>query len=200
LPIKTLETVGTGAYAAVEKVDICGRLYARKSILLPRYNRKRARETLQNEVAIIRKLEHPHIVRVLCTYEESSRFAIVLEPLATCDLEVYLHRTSKPECAERKSITEKWLECLSGTLSFIHAKGVRHKDIKTRNILVKDGDVLFADFGSSHMFHDEDNSITEGPAYGHTLMYCSPEVVEWQKRGRAADVFSLGCVFTELLT
>ena len=31
-------------------------------------------------------------------------------------------------------------------------------------------------------------------------MYCAPEVVSWVTRGRSADVFSLGCVFTEMAT
>jgi tRNA A-37 threonylcarbamoyl transferase component Bud32/tetratricopeptide (TPR) repeat protein len=195
LPIKVLENVGTGAYAIVESVDISGRLYARKSIALPRYNQTRVRKTIQNEISVIRSLAHPHIVQVHFTYEEKSRFAIVLQPLADYDLEAYLEQNSPDE-----DQTGRWLRCLANTLAFIHSKGIRHKDIKTRNILIKDDEVIFADFGSSHAFLDEGHSTTEGPAFGHTVMYCAPEVISAEKRSRSADIFSLGCVFTELAT
>jgi serine/threonine protein kinase len=202
LPIKAIENVGTGAYAVVESIEISGRPYARKSIALPRYNQNRIRKIIQNEISVIRALDHPHIVRVFCTYEEKTRFAIILEPLANCDLEAYLEQTPTPSTpsSEDASLVWKWLRCLSNALDFIHSKEIRHKDIKTRNILIKDNDIVFADFGSSHAFLDEGNSVTEGPAFGHTITYCAPEVVGWQKRGRAADIFSLGCVFTEMAT
>ncbi|KAF2654577.1 kinase-like protein, partial [Lophiostoma macrostomum CBS 122681] len=198
-PIKIMETVGTGAYAVVESVGIGDRVYARKSIALPRYNQKRVRETIQNEISVIRSLDHPHIVRIYFTYEEKSRFAIVLQPLADCDLEAFLEQPTHSSL-DKTVLCLKWLQCLANTLAFIHSEGIRHKDIKTRNILVKDTDIIFADFGSSHAFLDEGTSVTEGPAFGHTVMYCAPEVVSWERRSRSADVFSLGCVFTELLT
>jgi serine/threonine protein kinase/predicted negative regulator of RcsB-dependent stress response len=198
-PIRVMETVGTGAYAIVESVEIANRVYARKSIAIPRYNQKRVRETIQNEISVIRSLDNPHIVQVYFTYEEKSRFAIVLQPLADCDLEAFLEQPTD-STLDKTTLFQKWLCCLANTLAFIHSKGIRHKDIKTRNILVKDNDIIFADFGSSHAFLDEGTSVTEGPAFGHTLMYCAPEVVSWEKRSRSADVFSLGCVFTELLT
>ena len=204
LPLKILENVGTGAYATVESVEIGTRLYARKSIALPRYSQNRIRQTIQNEISVIRALSNPHIVKVYCTYEEKSRFSIILQPLADCDLEAYLEQytyTGDPDSdVNHQNLLWKWLQCLANTLAFIHSKGIRHKDIKTRNVLVKDSEVIFADFGSSHAFLDEGTSVTEGPAFGHTLMYCAPEVVSWANRGRSADLFSLGCVFTEMAT
>jgi serine/threonine protein kinase len=204
LPLRILEYVGTGAYATVESVEIGTRLYARKSIALPRYSQNRIRQTIQNEISVIRALRNPHIVQVYCTYEEKSRFSIILQPLADCDLEAYLEQhtyTGNPDSdVSHQKLLWKWLQCLAHTLAFIHSKGIRHKDIKTRNVLVKDSEVIFADFGSSHAFLDEGTSVTEGPAFGHTLMYCAPEVVSWANRGRSADIFSLGCVFTEIAT
>jgi serine/threonine protein kinase len=206
LPFIVLENVGTGAYATVESVKIgTGKeLYARKSIGLPRYSQNRIRQTIENEISVLRALSNPHIVKVYCTYEEKQRFAIVLQPLADCDLEAYLEQHTYTGNVDsdvsHQGLLWKWMQCLASTLAFIHSKGIRHKDIKTRNVLVKGSEVIFADFGSSHAFLDDGNSITEGPAFGHTLMYCAPEVVSWANRGRSADVFSLGCVFTEMAT
>ncbi|KAF1841652.1 kinase-like protein, partial [Cucurbitaria berberidis CBS 394.84] len=191
--------LGTGAYAVVDSVKIGTKLYARKSVFLPRYNQKSIRNTIQNELSVIRTLDHPHIVQVHLTYEDKTRFFIVMRPLADCDLEAFLEEhTQRPPTQAQQDMVWRWFLCLSNTLTFIHSKGIRHKDIKPRNILVKGDEVIFADFGSSHDFLDEGNSTTEGPAFGHTKMYCAPEVIANGKRGRSADVFSLGCIFTEL--
>jgi serine/threonine protein kinase len=166
---------------------------------LPRFRQRQVRETIQNELSVTRKLVHPHTIRIFFTYEENARFYIIMEPVADCDLEAFLiQHSSKPPTRSQRKLILKWFCCLANTLAFIHSKGIRHKDIKPRNILVKGEEVIFADFGSSHAFLEEGGSTTEGPSHGHTKMYCAPEVIHQKKRNRAADIFSLGCVFTEL--
>jgi tetratricopeptide (TPR) repeat protein len=193
------EILGTGTYAVVDSVKVGHELYARKSVALPRFRQQQIREAIQSELSVIRTLNHPHIIQVYFTYEDKSRFYIIMEPLADCDLEAFLMQYGPtPPTESQQIMVWKWLRCLSNTLAFVHSKGIRHKDIKPRNILVKGGDVIFADFGSSHAFLDGGDSTTEGPSYGHTKMYCAPEVIEQTKRNRSADIFSLGCVFTEL--
>ncbi|KAH7402717.1 kinase-like domain-containing protein [Pyrenochaeta sp. MPI-SDFR-AT-0127] len=194
------EPLGTGAYGIVDSIQIGTKLYARKSIMLPRYNQKSIRDSIANELSAVRTLGHPHVIRVHLTYEDKSRFFIVMRPLADYDLEAYLAEYSQtPPTQAQTEMIWKWFLCLSNTLAFIHSKGIRHKDIKPRNILVKGEKVIFADFGSSHAFFDEGKSTTEGPAFGHTKIYCAPEVISNEKRGRSTDIFSLGCVFTELV-
>jgi serine/threonine protein kinase/tetratricopeptide (TPR) repeat protein len=193
------ETLGTGAYAVVDTVRIGKKSYARKSVALPRYRQQQIRKAIQNEINVIRTLNHPHVVEIYLTYEDKNRFFIVMEPLADCDLEAFLaQHTQLPSSTAQRRMICNWLLCLSNTLAYIHSKGIRHKDIKPRNILVKGEELIFADFGSSHVFMDEGSSTTEGPSHGHTKMYCAPEVISQGRRNRSADIFSLGCVFTEL--
>jgi hypothetical protein len=193
------DILGSGTYALVQSVKVGHELYARKSIALPRFRQRQVRETIQNELSVTRKLVHPHTIRIFFTYEENARFYIIMEPVADCDLEAFLiQHSSKPPTRSQRKLILKWFCCLANTLAFIHSKGIRHKDIKPRNILVKGEEVIFADFGSSHAFLEEGGSTTEGPSHGHTKMYCAPEVIHQKKRNRAADIFSLGCVFTEL--
>ena len=215
------EMFSRGAYAIVNSVKIGPKSFARKSVALPRYKQKSIRTIIQNEVSVMRNLDHPHIVRLFLTYEDKFRFYIVMQPLADCDLEAFLDQhTQALPTQQQKNMVWKWLLCLSNTLSYIHFEGIRHKDIKPRNVLIKGEDVIFADFGSSHAFLDEGNSerflcselagtcadfvhahlgTTEGLSIGHTKMYCAPEVLANGKRGRPSDIFSLGCVFTELI-
>jgi serine/threonine protein kinase len=190
--------LGQGSQALVDAVTIGIVGYARKSIFLHPKNRRSVREAIQNEVKNLKELIHPHIVQIYLTYEEKQMFHIVMRPLAECDLETYLER-DEPHTWMGEQLGWKWIGCLASTLAFIHSKGIRHKDIKPRNILVSGERILFSDFGSSHAFQEDGDSTTEGPAFSHTVIYCAPEIVVEAKRNRSADVFSLGCVFTELI-
>ena len=193
------ENLGSGSSATVDTVQIDKAFYARKSIHYPRQVRQqhRLKEDIQKEIKITQALSHPHIVKVLLTYEETRQFSIIIHPLADCDLESYL---ANKTCAtnQEQDLIRKWMACLANTLAYIHSKDIRHKDIKPRNVLVKGEKVYFTDFGSSHIFDDSGNSTTEGVAYGHTKAYCAPEVIRNTSRHRTSDIFSLGCVLTEM--
>lgn len=194
------EPLGFGTFAQVDTVKIGESFYARKSINLPRQTpqQNRIREDIQKEIKIIHALNHPHVIRVILTYEETRRFSIIMHPLADCDLETYLaNKTCDNE--NRRRLIWKWMVCLVNTLAYIHSKDIRHKDIKPRNVLVKGEKVYFTDFGSGHMFNDGGNSTTDGIAYGHTRAYCAPEVIKNDTRNRSSDVFSLGCVLVEMI-
>lgn len=193
------EPLGSGSSATVDTVKIGQKSYARKSINLPRQmQRQRSRrEDIQKEIKIFHALDHPHVVRVLLTYEETSRFSIIMLPLADCDLETFLANNT---CKTNKqiSLVSKWMVCLVNTLAYIHSKNIRHRDIKPRNVLVKGEKIYFTDFGSGHIFDDGGNSTTDGISYGHTRAYCAPEVIRNESRNRSSDVFSLGCVLVEM--
>ncbi|KAH7360553.1 kinase-like domain-containing protein [Rhexocercosporidium sp. MPI-PUGE-AT-0058] len=100
----------------------------------------------------------------------------------------------------------KFLQCLSSALGYIHSCYTKHLDIKPANILVKKHasyfngyQVYIADFGISRSFPVLDHSQTD-TAIRRTPKYCAPEVWYQEIHGRAADIFSLGCVFMEMFT
>lgn len=190
--------IGQGQSGAVDTVFMGEQVFARKSIRRPLGNNF-IRETIQNEVSVLSKLEHPHIVRILLTYEDKKHFYLVMKPVAECNLQELFAQNPRPSALQAE-LAYEWLMCLTNTLAYIHSNGIRHKDIKPHNILVKGKKVIFADFGSSYTWADEGNSTTDGLAYGHTRMYCAPEVFQNESRNRSTDVFSLGCVLTELIT
>jgi serine/threonine protein kinase len=208
-PFVITRKLGQGSYGAVNEVactvpGATRKTFAQKLIWIRR-NRESILEIVQNEVTIIRALHHPHIVRIYYTYEESDHFSVLFEPVAELDLEAYLDQFNSEmqlndtsRMGRTKRVVSGWYYCLASTLAFIHENGVRHKDIKTSNILIKGENVIFADFGSSHAFASELTSSSEGAPFGHTRMFCAPEVISESTRGRSADIFSLGCVFAEM--
>lgn len=94
----------------------------------------------------------------------------------------------------------RFFVCLCQALEYLHRADVRHKDIKPENILVDfSGNVVLTDFGISRRFPKGMSHATEDKAVG-TKIYFSPETAEKRTRDDPSDIFSLGCVFTEMAT
>ncbi|KAK6602156.1 Mitogen-activated protein kinase kinase kinase YODA [Botrytis cinerea] len=85
---------------------------------------------------------------------------------------------------------QQLMGCVTEALLFVHEKGVRHRDLKPKNILLSPGRVYLADFGIARDVKDSDNSITCG-RYG-TASWIAPEVYDGEYHHMSsADVFSL---------
>ncbi|PVH86038.1 kinase-like protein [Cadophora sp. DSE1049] len=208
VPFTTVKQLGHGSLGSVDAVrhsgDADGVILARKVIRLPNIARKRLLPLIQQEVSVLRELRHKHIIQVISTYETISaprQFGILLSPAGDEDLSHYLERVCEDDFPEDDlQRLEKWQYCLASAVAYIHSRNVRHKDIKPSNAICKGGDIFLTDFGSAHQFSAGLTSSTEGYAAGITKMYSAPEVISLDRRGRPADIYSLGCVFAEMAT
>ncbi|KAI9858093.1 MAG: hypothetical protein M1813_007905 [Trichoglossum hirsutum] len=165
---------------------------------------------IMNEVEHLEYLKHPHIIQLVGTYVQDMTIGILLYPVANWDLKSFLEDTGRRslperERAERLRFLGISLGCLSHALTYVHANTRKHGDIKSSNILIKRRDsannfqVYLADFGLARAFSSDDTSQTDD-AVGRTPLYCAPEVYNQDRKGRAADIFSLGAVFAEIWT
>ena len=146
----------------------------------------------------MQKLRHHHIASVQFHVFEADKYSIIMLPVAECDLRHFL-RCCVDGRFPRTTATHltSWFGCLIGALAFAHSKDVKHEDIKPSNILIKDHQPYLADFGCAKDFSGLENSTSLDTLTFGTPVYWAPEP---QPRGRRADVFSLGCVFSEMLT
>ena len=185
-----------------------GAVYARKTLVTRTVrHQRRQRNIFGNELRSLRSLgTHAHIVSVFATYTLKEELGLILQPVAETDLAetllTYVEAKQNSDTLHLKPITsvlERAFGCLVDGLAFIHQKNIRHKDIKPENILVHDGVVVYTDFGSSYLAGPLEGSSTTGPPGGVTWRYCAPEVGGTSPRNSKSDVYSLGCVFIEIL-
>ncbi len=86
-------------------------------------------------------------------------------------------------------------------LSFSHQRGIVHRDIKPANIMVgPGGSVKVVDFGIAKAIADSAHNVTQTGAVIGTAHYLSPEQARGDRVDARSDVYSLGCVFYELLS
>ncbi|ORY14572.1 kinase-like domain-containing protein [Clohesyomyces aquaticus] len=233
LPFQDGDIIGHGVNGPVVQTVIKGVCVAVKRI----YCRQGARSQDLQEIEIIRKLSHPHIIKLAGSFTRGQYLGILLYPVATCDLATFLEdidflqRLGKSvplaaavspseyedrisRCATisridmegfhvvdviRAAKARLWesYSCITNAMLYLHQSSIRHKDLKPLNILLSRHGLWITDFGHSTDFSDFSNSATSGGERG-TIKYCAPEVAAFERSGRSADVFSLGCIFFEM--
>lgn len=203
-----LEILGHGEFCLVDKIvhRVSRKIYARKTTF---YCRSLTRESVevqfQNEVNILKTLQHPHLVKFIDAYTLQDRLSIIMSPVADESLTSFMGRFDKfpPDLQKsNKSSLWRWISCLGSALAYLHDRLIRHQDITPSNIHVRGDQVFLTDFGNARKFLDNDqaqagdfrNRLTVMP------MYCPPEAMRSGLQGFTADVFSLGCVYVEIIT
>ena len=194
MQIHPLRVLGRGSYAIVDEVKMqgCEATFARKQMLSRTRDQKRS---IQREVIIMARLKHPHVIHFVASYQQMNSVNYLIRPVADCNLLQYM--TGRYSGPEYRSEMEGWFSCLASGLQYLHNCGVRHRDIKPSNMLLSKSRILYTDFGSSNMIPDDDSLESESADF--TERYAAPEVFRGH-RGRAADVFALGCVYYEMLS
>jgi serine/threonine protein kinase len=133
----------------------------------------------------------------LSSYTDPQYFGILLLPVGECDLKQYL---DKPifTASELRSIRQ-FFGCITSGVEYLHRKSCRHKDIKPGNILIRRGVVYITDFGLAYDWTDKSKSKTEGLVGDRSINYMAPEIAAEEPRGSAADMWSLGCIFLDMI-
>ena len=171
-------------------------------------------EEFDHEVKILsalRCLQHPNIISLITAFSKDTIHSFLFSA-ADGDLKKLLNTNYRLPGFRTETEIFGSLWGLSSALDAVHnyffsQLNVRqigcHYDIKPNNILFSDGRLLLSDFGLSRLRRAEDGSQTTFKAAEGS--YTAPECesfLEGFKRGkigRASDVWSLGCVFTEIL-
>jgi serine/threonine protein kinase len=199
------DSLGAGGYAGVEKVvhKISRDVFARKYYDAAGDDGYYRTHQFLTEVKIIKRLSgHHHIIEYIESYRTGNQLCLILLPVADSrDLATYLRRIRSrpaPTSLELKVLLRA-TGCLASALAFIHKKNIRYKDIKPENILIHQGTVVFTDFGTAIDGADY-ATTTDGILIGSSPRYDAPESAPGAPRDFKTDIFSLGCVYYEILS
>lgn len=173
-------SVESGEYVAVKQID----KFMVDAIQLP---------GIKKEAEILKRLNHPNIVKIYSFIETPNTIYFVLEFVEHGSLAGLLKKYGVfPE-----NLIASYTEQILQGLRYLHGEGIIHRDIKGDNILItKDGKVKLADFGTAKL---EDTEKKTQTVVG-TPYWMAPEVIEMSACGPTSDIWSLGCTVIELHT
>lgn len=148
------------------------------------------------EAQSIAHLSHPHILQLLQPARDAQGDYLVLEWAAGGSLRERLGKSGPLPPDAVLEIARK----IGGALSYAHAKGVIHRDIKPHNILLTEtGEPKLADFGLARSVGDATLSSSRGGA--GSPLYMPPEQYDDSRKSDArSDLYSLGKTLYQLLT
>jgi calcium-dependent protein kinase len=183
---RKLGKLGKGSFASVFKClnkqtqTICALKCIKKSLVSPTMSDSSYKT---KEAAIMRKLDHPNIIKC---YEmlENSKYLMISEELNENGTlkDYFLVQSVNP------SLLALITKQLLSALAYIHNKGIVHRDIKPENVFItKDRQVKLGDFGCADVLNQE--KTLKGQA--GTLTYMAPEIFNGSYDEKV-DIWSLG--------
>lgn len=197
-PYRLARLIRLGSTCQVwEGIKDDGNRYALKVLRPEQRGNKEEIGFLKHEFEIASNLHHKNIIKLVEYVTDADTPFIVLELFSEMNLKQALRKGPEPIAYMLASIIEQ----ISEALYYFHSKGYVHCDIKPDNILVnRDGLVKLIDFtiakkaktGLSKLFGGK--SKVEG-----TRSYMSPEQIRGQGLDPRSDIYSLGCMFYEML-
>jgi len=193
-PYRLDKTLGKGQTGLVKLGIHCvtGQRVAIKII-----NRSKLSESVlqkvEREIAIMKLIEHPHVLGLYDVYENKKFLYLILEHVSGGELFDYLVSKGRLSIKEAR----KFFRQIISALDFCHCHSICHRDLKPENLLLDDkGNIKVADFGMASL--QLENSLLETSC--GSPHYASPEVVRGEKYdGRRADVWSCGVILYALL-
>ncbi|OHT12375.1 CAMK family protein kinase [Tritrichomonas foetus] len=147
---------------------------------------------IQREIALMRLVDHPHILKLVDFLESPRHLYIVLEYASKGELFDYLvENNTLPE-----EVAMRFFRQIIYGLEYLHSLGICHRDLKPENILLDENlNIKIADFGFARFVKTNIAETSCGSPH-----YAAPEVIRGQPYdGRAADIWSCGVILYALL-
>ncbi|KAK9725110.1 hypothetical protein RND81_05G123200 [Saponaria officinalis] len=196
--------VGRGSFSCVFKgVLKDGTTVAVKRAVMSSDQKKNSKE-FHNELDLLSRLNHAHLLNLLGYCEEAEERLLVYEFMAHGSLHQHLHGKDtalkeRLDWVRRVTITVQ----ASRGIEYLHGYAcppVIHRDIKSSNILVdEEHNARVADFGLSLLGPTDSSSpLAELPA--GTLGYLDPEYYRLHYLTTKSDVYSFGVLILEILS
>ena len=197
-PFTVAEEIGSGAMGTVYRARYTksGQAVALKVISGGHDTNATALARFEREAVILKKLNHPNIVRLYATGRYRGTPFYVMEFVDGESLEAMLQRRGRFTWEEVVALGGQ----VCAALQHAHQQGIVHRDLKPANVMMTPaGVVKLTDFGIAKGL--EVTQLTATNCTVGTASYMSPEQCRGERHlSHKSDLYSLGVVFYELLT
>ncbi|KAG6101803.1 hypothetical protein E4U31_003540 [Claviceps sp. LM219 group G6] len=150
---------------------------------------------IEREVAILKLIEHPNIMKLYDIWENRSEIYLILEYIDQGDLFTFIN--SRGRLPEELAIF--FFRQMMSAISYCHSFNVCHRDLKPENILITaDLQIKIADFGMAALHQTATHQLATACGSPH---YAAPELLKnKQYRGDRADTWSMGVILYAMLS
>ncbi|GJJ75520.1 3-phosphoinositide dependent protein kinase-1 [Entomortierella parvispora] len=194
-------TLGEGSYSTVvAAVDVSNkRDYAIKVLDKRHIIREKKVKYVNIEKNTLYKLDHPGVVKLYSTFQDSSSLYYVLELCQNGELLTFIKKLGSFD----ENCTRFYAAQILTAVEYIHSQGVIHRDLKPENILLDQRMyVKLTDFGTAKMLEPSEDGTDSDRAnsFVGTAEYVSPELLTEKAACKSSDLWALGCIIYQLLT
>ncbi|KAG5664478.1 hypothetical protein KAF25_008212 [Fusarium avenaceum] len=150
---------------------------------------------IEREVAILKLIEHPNIMKLYDIWENRSEVYLILEYVDHGDLFTFINM--KGRLSEEVSVF--FFRQIISAISYCHSFNICHRDLKPENILISaDLQIKIADFGMAALHQTDTHQLATACGSPH---YAAPELLKnKQYRGDRADIWSMGVILFAMLS
>lgn len=147
------------------------------------------------EAQLLSTLNHPAIVRFHASFMEQGTFCIITEYCEGRDLDYKIQEYKEAgKIFPDNQIVEWFIQLLLG-VDYMHERRILHRDLKSKNIFLKNNLPKIGDFGVSRLLM---GSCELATTLTGTPYYMSPEALKHQGCDAKSDIWSLACILYEM--
>ena len=189
-----VKIIGSGSYGQVYLAlhTINKKYYAIKHMDKKKlYSLLHSLSSIQKEIDIQSKIDHPNIVKLLFVKETNISYDLIMEYASDGSL---FHYIRKFKGLNENKTFSLFIQVVNA-VNFLHQNDLIHRDIKPENILMYENNVVrLCDFGWCVKLDGHQRGTFCG-----TTEYMSPELVNHEGYGKEIDVWSLGVLLYEMI-
>ena len=153
-------------------------------------------DRFRREAQLLAMVDHEHVMALYDFEVHDERLFLISEYVGGMSLRELIneHAPFPPEVVAAVGVQ------LGEGIAAIHARGVLHRDLKPRNVVLTDrGSLKIVDFGTARHLTAERTPLTEGVVAGSPA-YLAPEQVEGRFGDQRTDLYALGLILWEAAT
>ena len=177
------------------------------------YDIEKSRDLFKREAKILHQISHPQIPKFLACFEGKGRLFLVQEYVKGKTYSQLLQARQQQDQIFDETEVFRWLMNMLPILTYIHQRGIIHRDISPDNIMQPEGEELpvLIDFGVGKLmnlpyaeegneFNIRHNSFVGKMSFVGKIGYAPREQISMGRCSDSSDLYALGVTAVVLLT